>query len=157
MASYSSMLAWEAAETRLVLLYHLPPGSPDPDPCTSHSPGSQRPVQHILRQSLPGTGPLVPSTCGSNCSPHRAPQIQFTCPETRVLPAALCRVRALTGSALSTILAALPSHSSTSDCAAHPSDSLKSNKLCQPCAYPVHIHSVYTLTVHTAVSVRGRG
>lgn len=78
---------------------------------------------------------MVPSTCGSNCSPHWAPQIQFTCPETRVLLAALCRVRALTGSALSTILAALPSHSSTSDCAAHLSDSSKSNTLCQPCAY----------------------
>ena len=77
----------------------------------------------------------MPSTCGSNCSPHRAPQIPFTCPETRVLPAALCRVRALTGSTLSTTWAALPSHSSTSDCAAHPSDSSKSNKLCQPCAY----------------------
>ena len=80
-------------------------------------------------------GPLVPSTCGSNCSPHRAPQIQFMCPETRVLPAALFRMRALTGSMLSTILAALPSHSSTSDCAAHLNDSSKSNKLCQPCAY----------------------
>ena len=55
------------------------------------------------------------------------------------------------------ILAALPSHSNISDCAAHLNDSSKSNKLCQPCAYPVHIHSVYTLTVHTAVSVRGRG
>ena len=52
-----------------------------------------------------------------------------------MLPAALFRMRALTGSMLSTILAALPSHSSTSDCAAHLNDSSKSNKLCQPCAY----------------------
>ena len=41
---FTTSATWEAAETRLVLLYHPPPGSPDPDPCTSHSPGSQKPV-----------------------------------------------------------------------------------------------------------------
>ena len=37
---FTTSATWEAAETRLVLLYHPPPGGPDPDPCTSHSPGS---------------------------------------------------------------------------------------------------------------------
>ena len=37
---FTTSATWEAAETRLVLLYHPPPASPDPDPCTSHSPGS---------------------------------------------------------------------------------------------------------------------
>ena len=42
---FTTRATWEAAETRLVLLYHPPPGSPDPDPCTSHSPGRD-PLAH---------------------------------------------------------------------------------------------------------------
>ena len=37
---FTTSATWEATKTRLALLYHPPPGSPDPGPCTSHSPGS---------------------------------------------------------------------------------------------------------------------